>query len=114
MGSNIPGPEDPAETEAWEASKRSTREGSNNPPLPPPNMDDFEATMIREENPLAEPPPDMSDFKMTTIREGAPVKVKPRRAKPNNLIWTYIGLGAWFFIAGFIGAFLGTFLANIL
>jgi len=87
---------------------------SNNPVLPPPNMDDFEATMIREENPLAEPPPDMSSFKMTTIREGAPVKTaKPRRAKQRSMIWIYIALGIWFAIAGFIGCTLGLLLYDL-
>ena len=125
---------------------------SNNPPLPPPNMDDFEATMIREKNPLpetspvvfgtsdqppAEPAADhegwsdwkewdgsvddsrsfdrvLSSSEISATYKGTSKTPEPRRAKPRNDIWTYIALGAWFAVAGFIGAFLGTVLANIL
>ena len=110
---------------------------SNNPVLPPPNMDDFEATMIRDENPPAEPAADregwadgeewdgsvddlrafdrvLTPSEISATYKGMSKTPKPRRAKPNNDIWTYIALGAWFAVAGFIGAFLGTVLANIL
>ena len=91
---------------------------SNNPQLPPPNMDDFEATMIREENPPTESLEFLKAKGLEEIHshyESERAKIaKPRRAKPNNDIWTYIALGAWFAVAGFIGAFLGTVLANIL
>jgi len=87
---------------------------SNNPLLPPPDMDDFEATMIREQNPLAERPKPQVDPGVTDPFRPAENRARPRRAKRRNPIWTYIAIGGWFAVASFTGAFLGTLLANLI
>jgi len=76
-------------------------------------MDDFEATMIREENPLPGPP-DVSYDSGVAPMPPVRTRARPRRAKRRNIIWTYIALGGWFAIASFTGAFLGTLLANLI
>lgn len=84
---------------------------SNNAPLPPPDMDDFEATMIRAQNP---PPLYEPELQAPPIRNRA----RPRRGPQREPIFhrddyrAAIIIITLSFPVGFLGAVLGILLMS--